>query len=69
MEQGEGVKFKKLITGRGLAKEILKTYKPMFQYNCVDGSLAGGGGEYEVQMGFGWTNGMLLDIVRNMDCF
>ena len=23
----------------------------------------GGGGEYEVQMGFGWTNGVILDLL------
>jgi hypothetical protein len=26
----------------------------------------GGGGEYTVQLGFGWTNGSLLDIVRTL---
>ena len=41
----------------------------MFQYNCEDGNLVGGGGEYMVQLGFGWTNGMLLDIIMCMDCF
>lgn len=25
---------------------------------------AGGGGEYEVQVGFGWTNGVVLDLLR-----
>lgn len=24
---------------------------------------AGGGGEYEVQEGFGWTNGVVLDLL------
>ena len=24
---------------------------------------AGGGGEYEVQLGFGWTNGVVLDFM------
>jgi alpha,alpha-trehalase len=28
------------------------------KYNLVNGS-AGGGGEYAVQVGFGWTNGVL----------
>lgn len=25
--------------------------------------MAGGGGEYEVQEGFGWTNGVILDLL------
>jgi len=49
---------------------ILEKKGHMFEkYNCEDGSLAGSGGEYEVQLGFGWTNGMLLDIITTMDCF
>ena len=40
-----------------------------FQYNYDDPTKAGGGGEYEVQIGFGWTNGMLLDLMSSMDCF
>ena len=40
-----------------------------FQYNYDDPQKAGGGGEYEVQVGFGWTNGMLLDLMSSMDCF
>jgi alpha,alpha-trehalase len=24
---------------------------------------AGGGGEYDVQLGFGWTNGVLIDFI------
>ena len=37
------------------------------KYNCEDMSKAGGGGEYEVQLGFGWTNGMLLDLMTTLD--
>jgi alpha,alpha-trehalase len=35
------------------------TGKLMEKYNVVDPSLAGGGGEYPGQDGFGWTNGVL----------
>ncbi|CAI4227101.1 unnamed protein product [Auanema sp. JU1783] len=40
----------------------------MFEkYNVVSPCLqaAGGGGEYEVQEGFGWTNGVVLDFLKN----
>jgi len=34
------------------------------QYDVENGQQAGGGGEYEVQVGFGWTNGVVLDLLR-----
>ena len=33
------------------------------QYNVNDAGSAGGGGEYEVQTGFGWTNGVVIDFL------
>jgi len=30
----------------------------------VDPSLSGGGGEYPSQDGFGWTNGVLLKLMK-----
>ncbi len=33
------------------------------KYNVADMSLEGGGGEYPVQDGFGWTNGVALDLL------
>ena len=30
----------------------------------LDGSLTAGGGEYPTQDGFGWTNGVLLKLLR-----
>ena len=33
------------------------------QYNVNDSGSAGGGGEYEVQTGFGWTNGVVIDFL------
>ncbi len=36
------------------------TGKMMEKYNVVDTDLLGGGGEYPLQDGFGWTNGVAL---------
>jgi alpha,alpha-trehalase len=53
----------KTIMKRWLAlnKKVFKTTgKMMEKYNVVDVSLPSGGGEYETQDGFGWTNGVAL---------
>jgi len=34
------------------------------KYNVYDLSLKAGGGEYPVQDGFGWTNGVLLKLLN-----
>ncbi|MEN0003613.1 MAG: alpha,alpha-trehalase TreF [Bacteroidota bacterium] len=39
------------------------TGKMVEKYNVVDMGLEGGGGEYPVQDGFGWTNGVLLRLL------
>jgi len=39
-----------------------RTGKMLEKYNVVDTDLEGGGGEYPVQDGFGWTNGVYLAI-------
>jgi alpha,alpha-trehalase len=39
-----------------------RTGKMMEKYNVVDISLDAGGGEYDVQDGFGWTNGVYLAL-------
>ena len=36
----------------------------MEKYNVVETHLEAGGGEYEGQDGFGWTNGVLLALIR-----
>ena len=38
--------------------------KLMEKYNVVDTHLEAGGGEYEGQDGFGWTNGVLLALIK-----
>jgi len=52
-----------------------RTGKLMEKYDVVDPSLAGGGGEYPGQDGFGWTNGVLRRMlvlergaVAGVDC-
>lgn len=41
------------------------TGRMMEKYNVVDVDLAAGGGEYPLQDGFGWTNGVILAIEAN----
>lgn len=42
-----------------------RTGKLMEKYNVVDTHLEAGGGEYTSQDGFGWTNGVLLNLIKN----
>ena len=44
-------------------KVYKNTGKLVEKYNVVDMSLEAGGGEYPVQDGFGWTNGVLLRLL------
>ncbi len=41
-----------------------RTGRLMEKYNVVDTHLEAGGGEYEGQDGFGWTNGVLLALMK-----
>jgi alpha,alpha-trehalase len=41
-----------------------QTGKMMEKYNVKDLSLIAGGGEYPLQDGFGWTNGVALGLIR-----
>ena len=64
---------------KALAKEIatrwiklnndvyLRTGKLMEKYNVVNTQLEAGGGEYPGQDGFGWTNGVLLALIKKYD--
>lgn len=46
------------------AKVYKGTGKMLEKYNVEDMSLDAGGGEYPVQDGFGWTNGVLLHLLK-----
>jgi alpha,alpha-trehalase len=41
-----------------------QTGKLLEKYNVVNTSLEAGGGEYPLQDGFGWTNGVLLKLMN-----
>lgn len=43
---------------------FLRAGKLMEKYNVVDTHLEAGGGEYPGQDGFGWTNGVLLALIK-----
>ena len=45
-------------------KVFQETGRMMEKYNVADTTLQGGGGEYPLQDGFGWTNGVVLAIIR-----
>ena len=45
-------------------KVYQNTGKMMEKYNVTDMNLDAGGGEYPVQDGFGWTNGVLLKLLN-----
>ena len=50
-----------------LNEKVFKaTGKMMEKYNVLDLDLEAGGGEYPVQDGFGWTNGVLLKLLEEI---
>ncbi len=44
-----------------------RTGKLMEKYNVIDTGLEAGGGEYPSQDGFGWTNGVLLKLMKDYE--
>ncbi|RYY26757.1 MAG: alpha,alpha-trehalase TreF [Sphingobacteriaceae bacterium] len=57
----------KLIVERWIETNIRvfkATGKLMEKYNVLDTQLKAGGGEYPLQDGFGWTNGVLLNLMN-----
>ncbi len=60
-------KLANTITKRWVAQNIAvfkETGKLMEKYNVVAPNSKGGGGEYPLQDGFGWTNGVLLKLMK-----
>ncbi len=43
------------------------TQKMMEKYNVSDTTLLAGGGEYPNQDGFGWTNGIVISLIKGME--
>lgn len=61
-------KLAEVITRRWVDNNIRvyeNTGKLVEKYNVMDITLEAGGGEYPVQDGFGWTNGVLLKLIEN----
>lgn len=58
---------------RSIAENWIKTNMQVFndtgklmeKYNVVDTDVKAGGGEYPLQDGFGWTNGVLLNLLNH----
>lgn len=51
-----------------LNEDVFKRTGRMFEkYNVEDISLHAGGGEYDLQDGFGWTNGIASALIQNLD--
>jgi alpha,alpha-trehalase len=48
-------------------KVFKRTGKLMEKYNVADTHLDAGGGEYDSQDGFGWTNGVLITLIKKYD--
>ncbi|MFC4142903.1 alpha,alpha-trehalase TreF [Pedobacter mendelii] len=62
-------KFANTITQRWVNQNISvfkQTGKLMEKYNVVNFNSKGGGGEYPLQDGFGWTNGVLLKLLNKL---
>lgn len=48
-----------------LIKVAEETHEMFEKYNAMFKGMYGGGGEYEVQTGFGWTNGVMLELIEH----
>lgn len=67
LERGNQNELAKTIAQRWIKinkKVYLNTGKLMEKYNVIDTDLIGGGGEYPGQDGFGWTNGVLICLIK-----
>lgn len=63
----EAVNMAETLAGRWLRSNYIgyDEYGKMFEkYNAIHPGEGGGGGEYGVQEGFGWTNGIVFEFLR-----
>ncbi|HET8690105.1 MAG TPA: trehalase family glycosidase, partial [Candidatus Saccharimonadales bacterium] len=60
----DAIKFRWLATNEAL---YMNEGKFVEKYNVVDPTELGGGGEYQLQDGFGWTNGVFLALKQGLD--
>jgi alpha,alpha-trehalase len=66
-------KYNQNILARSIAETWIRTNirvfgdtgKLMEKYNVLDTDAKAGGGEYPLQDGFGWTNGVLLNLLNH----
>jgi alpha,alpha-trehalase len=49
-----------------IQNQYLESGKLLEKYNVVFPKIAGGGGEYPTQDGFGWTNGIYLRMLEEL---
>jgi len=65
--QSEAIEFAKILADRWLNSNYqgYDAYGKMYEkYNALHPGEGGGGGEYNVQEGFGWTNGIVFELLR-----
>ncbi len=60
----DAIKFRWLATNEALYQN---TGKFVEKYNVIEPTELGGGGEYKLQDGFGWTNGVFLALKNDFD--
>jgi alpha,alpha-trehalase len=73
----EGLEMYGGVQGQNLAAQLAHTWlltnyvsyvqlgdKMVEKFNAQTVGVAGGGGEYNVQVGFGWTNGVMLELLN-----
>lgn len=60
----DSIKYRWLATGEAL---FTNEGKFVEKYNVVDPTARGGGGEYVLQDGFGWTNGVFMALRHDLD--
>ncbi len=58
------IKYRWLATNEAV---YANQHKFIEKYNVVDPGTLGGGGEYELQDGFGWTNGVFIALRHDVD--